>query len=124
MKMKRITLSILIISLCLPACLPMARKPHLRETYQVLVTIHYCNPQEIRREYANSLRANGSPVDAYKLGKVKGFAEWNESNRKGPSDLRVGTIYVPKPPDDRTDAKAERIIGHEIRHIIEGYFHK
>ena len=102
----------------------MARRTHQRETHRILVTIHYCQPDEIREEYAKSLRANGLPVDTFELRGVKGFAEWNESNRNDALDIRMGTIYVPMPHEERLDPKAERIIGHEIRHIIEGYFHK
>ncbi|MFQ5841790.1 MAG: hypothetical protein ACE5I8_05065 [Thermodesulfobacteriota bacterium] len=122
--MKRSILYLLILSFFLSACFPMVRKSHQRETYRILVTIHYWHPDEIREEYAKSLSENGLPVDAFNLPKVGGFAEWNESNRKDALDIRTGTIYVPKPLENRSDPKVERIIGHEIRHIIDGYFHK
>ncbi len=123
-KMKKLIILFSILSFFLPACLPMARRTHQRETYRILVTIHYCQPDEIRDEYARSLKANGQTVDAFRLRQVRGFAEWNESNRNDALDIRMGTIYVPRPRENQLDPKAERIIGHEIRHIIEGYFHK
>jgi len=86
------------------------------KTYQVYVTVYYHkNLRALRKAWKQSLNQKGWH-DPH-IDKTIGFSWFKK-------DYLTGEIHVVQPANKRQSADKERTLGHELRHIIEGDFHK